>query len=64
MRYQFSLLQEKENMLDSPNAMAVYNHWTGLVDWTRWTGPGGLDPVDWTGGLDPVDWTGGLTFLH
>ena len=31
--------------------MAVYNHWTGLVDWT-----GGLD---WWTGL--VDWTGGLT---
>ena len=30
---------------------AVYNHWTGLVDWT-----GGLD---WWTGL--VDWTGGLT---
>ena len=33
----------------------VYNHWTGLVDWT-----GGLDwwtgLVDWTGGLD--QWTG------
>ena len=43
---------------------AVYNHWTGLVDWT-----GGLDwwtgLVDWTGGLDwwtgLVDWTGGVT---
>ena len=31
--------------------LAVYNHWTGLVDWT-----GGLD---WWTGL--VDWTGGLT---
>ena len=30
---------------------AVYNHWTGLVDWT-----GGLD---WWTGL--VDWTGGVT---
>ena len=30
---------------------AIYNHWTGLVDWT-----GGLD---WWTGL--VDWTGGLT---
>ena len=30
---------------------AVYNHLTGLVDWT-----GGLD---WWTGL--VDWTGGLT---
>ena len=30
---------------------AVYNHGTGLVDWT-----GGLD---WWTGL--VDWTGGLT---
>ena len=33
----------------------VYNHWTGLVDWTSgldwWTGL-----VDWTGGLDW--WTG------
>ena len=29
----------------------VYNHWTGLVDWT-----GGLD---WWTGL--VDWTGALT---
>ena len=56
---------------------AVYNHWTGVVDWTGgldwWTGlvdwTGGLDwwtgLVDWTGGLDwwtgLVDWTGGLT---
>ena len=42
MPYHFSLLQEKENTLYSPNAMAVYNHWTGLVDWTQWTGL-----VDW-----------------
>ena len=36
---------------------AVYNHWTGLVDWTS--------ELDWWTGL--VDWTGGLTlksFLH
>jgi len=34
-----------------PSPRAVYNHWTGLVDWT-----GGLD---WWTGL--VDWTGGVT---
>ena len=33
--------------------MAIYNHWTGLLDWT-----GGLD---WWTGL--VDWTGGLTLI-
>ena len=34
---------------------AIYNHLTGLVDWTgglEWTGGS-----DWTGGLE---WTGGL----
>ena len=49
----------------SVSLMVVYNHWTGLVDWT-----GGLDwwteLVDWTGGLDwwtgLVDWTGGLNW--
>jgi len=26
--------------------LTVYNHWTGVVDWTS-----GLDQGDWTGGL-------------
>ena len=34
--------------------LAIYNHWTELVDWT-----GGLDWWDWTGGTGLVDWTGG-----
>ena len=46
----FLLNQFYRYLLKECGLTVVYNHWTGLVDWT-----GGLDCM--------VDWTSGLTFF-